>query len=219
MRSPEGSIRPPGRRVWWLLGGWLVVVCFGMAWLFAYSAEPGTEANAPRHWPADTALQPARGLPTLVLVAHPRCSCTRASVAELSRLMTRLQGQVAGYVLFVKPPGTDDDWERTDLWASAARIEGVEVVSDVDGVEAARFGAATSGQVYLYTERGELVFEGGITPTRAHEGDSVGQQRIVELVTRGATDRGQSAVYGCELHEESREQSWLAGLFDPVRGQ
>lgn len=29
--------------------------------------------------------------------------------------MTRLQGQVAGYVLFVKPPGTEDDWERTDF--------------------------------------------------------------------------------------------------------
>jgi hypothetical protein len=125
--------------------------------------------------------------------------------------MTRLQGRLAGYVLFVKPDGMEDDWERTDLWSSAALIDGVTVVGDPGGIEAAHFGAQTSGQVYLYAPDGELLFQGGITPTRSHQGDSVGRHRIIDFVTRRGADRRESDVYGCALSADA-EDFWLAGL-------
>jgi len=48
---------------------------------------------------------------------------------------------LGAYVLFLKPDGFSDDWEKSDLWQSAATIPGVTVIPDDDGNEARRFGA------------------------------------------------------------------------------
>jgi len=53
--------------------------------------------------------------------------------------MTHCQGRVHAQALFLKPAGFPDDWEKTDLWNSAARLPGVAVSSDLNGIEAARF--------------------------------------------------------------------------------
>ena len=102
------------------IGGlWLGSVALGMGLLMSYSFAAGASADAPAGWPAASKLQLAKDRPTLVLVAHPHCSCTRASIAELARLMTRLSGQLEGYMVFIKPEGLGDGWEVTDLWESA----------------------------------------------------------------------------------------------------
>ncbi len=191
---------------------WLTAVGVGNAMLYQYSFAAGLEGDAQPLWPRESAIELDRTHPTLVMVAHPHCACTRASVAELSRLMTRLSGQLSAHVVFVRPDDSPVDWEKTDLWRSASIIEGVQLISDDHGVEAARFGAQTSGQVYLYSEQGRLLFHGGITPTRAHQGDSVGQQRIISLVTQGGSDRGESAVFGCALDESQLKDFNLAWL-------
>jgi hypothetical protein len=116
--------------------------------------------------------------------------------------MARIDGLVSAHVVFVRPEGTADTWERTGLWASAARIPGVTVHADPNGRATAAFGAFTSGQVLLYSARGELLFAGGITPGRGHMGDNVGLTRIVSLVRSGAADRSASSVFGCPLFEE-----------------
>lgn len=184
---------------------WVVAVVVGNGLMYAYAFTPGRGADAPASWPRDTSLIRSSARPTLVMAAHPHCSCTRASIAELARLMARLGGQLEAQVLFVAPTGSEDDWEKTDLWQSAAIIPGVDVVRDGGGVEAARFGAHTSGQTLLYAVDGRLLFQGGITPTRSHEGDSVGRQRIISLVTEGRADRTESAVFGCALEDSEAE--------------
>ncbi len=151
------------------------------------------------------------------MVAHPHCSCTRASIAELSLLMTRLRGRLAAHVLFLKPEGAAVDWERTDLYQSAAIITGVTVHTDVGGEEVQRFGAATSGQVYLYDSQRRLVFSGGITPSRSHQGDNVGRRRIVDLVTHGSTERDTSTVYGCSLSDRDPPSPWLSWFAKAAR--
>jgi hypothetical protein len=184
---------------------WLVTIGGGMGVLYAHQARAGAAASAPATWPADGAIarDPARH--TLVMLAHPRCPCTRASIDELAIVMDRLQGRLSARVLFVKPAGAGSEWE-SGLLASAARIPGVSVIVDEGGRHAERLGARTSGQVLLYGPGGELEFAGGITPGRAHVGDNVGRQRIISLVTRAATARRSSSVYGCPLFEEQRRE-------------
>lgn len=194
---------------------WLSCVALGLAALFLYSVNAGTAGEAPRSWPTHTRVPWVDGAPQLVMVAHPRCSCTRASIAELSRLMTRLNGKLRAHVLFLRPNGKGADWERTDLYESAALITGVTVHTDVGGDEVRRFGAATSGQVYLYGTNRRLVFSGGITPSRSHQGDNVGRRRIVELVTLGETERDSSTVYGCPLSERELPSPWISWLTAP----
>src|SRR5436190_6315 len=81
-------------------------------------------------------------------------------------------------------------------------IPGVTVRADVDGEAARRFGAATSGQALLYTADGRLLFSGGITESRGHEGDNAGRSAIAALVLGAEpTKLATSPVYGCPLFE------------------
>jgi hypothetical protein len=183
-----------------------------MSLVVGHSFAAGEPARAPRHWPEGTALALHSQSPTLVVAAHPRCACTWATVAELARLMTRLNGKLRAYVLVWLPEGAGASFERSSLFDRAARIDGVTVVADRGGAETERFGARTSGQVYLYGADGALRFEGGLTPSRAHEGDSVGRRRIVELVTADHADRPTSAVFGCSFGDEGPDSFWLSSL-------
>jgi hypothetical protein len=112
--------------------------------------------------------------------------------------MTQAQGRVTAYVLFLKPEGSTDDWEKTDLWQNAASIPGVNAVVD-DGVEARRFQAETSGQIVLYDADGRLLFSGGITGSRGHSGDNAGRSAIVSLLNTGEAERAETPVFGCRL--------------------
>jgi hypothetical protein len=178
---------------------WALLVGVGMVALVRYSLGPGRSAEAPAVWPATSRLARAAGRPTLVMVAHPRCACTRASLGELAVLMTRCQGRVAATVLFVWPPGTSTAWNETDLRRSAAAIPGVAVLTDEGGREAHRFGAATSGQVLLYDAAGRLRFSGGITGGRGHSGDNAGREALQALLVEGQARRSSTPVFGCEL--------------------
>lgn len=187
------------RWTWALLAiAWVSVLSVGAGVLWRYQTTPGRRAGA-ASWPAASRIPLDRQRPTLVLVAHPRCPCTRASLAELTETLRRLRGRVATHVVFVRPIDTPQGWEQTDTWRSARGIPGATVWTDVGGVEAARFGARTSGQVLLYATDGRLLFSGGITPVRGHRGDSAGQERIVALVASGRADAATSRVFGCAL--------------------
>ncbi|HEY5927690.1 MAG TPA: hypothetical protein VIV11_38660 [Kofleriaceae bacterium] len=186
---------------------WAVVVGAGFALLYIYKARPGSSGTPAAQWPADTRLALDRTRPNLVMLAHPQCPCTRASVAELARLIARVGDRVRAHVLFVKPDGVDASWQDTDLWRSAAAIPGVTVGVDELGEEARRFGIETSGHVLLYDATGALQFRGGITSSRGHEGDSFGQRRIVALLTTQTPDRADAPVFGCNLFDSNVRRS------------
>lgn len=185
----------------WLLaaGGllWLAAIGIGLAELWHYDWQRGVAATAPLSWPEAGPVAPLAGQARLVMLAHPRCPCTRASLAELARLMAQAQGRLAADVYFVQPPGTADDFVDTDLWHTAAAIPGVRVWRDPEGRTAARFGAETSGQVVLYDAAGQRRFQGGITLARGHEGDNAGRAAVLAALDGGAA--ADTPVYGCEL--------------------
>jgi hypothetical protein len=187
---------------------WFAAVVVGLWALAQYEREPGVAADAHVHWPRDSrlALDPSR--PTLVMLAHPRCTCTRASIAELGEVIARAQERPRTYVVFIKPGSAPDDWEQSDLWRAAAGIPDVTVVRDDKGMEAQRFGAETSGQTFLYAADGHLLFTGGTTGARGHEGDNAGRATIISLLNRERTDPGRSFVFGCSLFAAGdRDQS------------
>jgi hypothetical protein len=183
---------------------WLLAVGAGMAGLWIYAQLPGAAGSAPRVWPADSSLRPEPDRATLVMLVHPHCPCTRASIHELDRLMARTQGRLAAHVLFILPQGVGDDWTQTDLWRSAAAIPEVDVAIDPDGRDSTLFGALTSGQTLLYDAAGRLLFEGGITPARGHEGDNPGADAIVSLLQGGSSGRSRAPVFGCSLKNPER---------------
>jgi hypothetical protein len=198
----SGNADGPKARAWvWVLAAfWLSAVAFGLWVVWAYDNRPGRDANAPHRWPAQSTLVPASDRPTLVFVAHPQCTCTRASIEELAEVLARaLKPQPKTYVLFLRPSVFETGWEKTDVWRRAATLPHVTVLRDNDGVEARRFGVETSGQTLLYDSRGTLIFSGGITGSRGHAGDNAGEAALVALLTRGQADQSGTSVFGCPL--------------------
>jgi hypothetical protein len=183
---------------------WLAVVGLGQRAMLNYDYIPAPPSAPPAKWPMNSKIPRRAGLPSIVLLAHPHCPCTRATIGELALLMTRVHGQANAAVVFVRPHEFSEDWEKTDLWRSAARIPGVTVLSDIDGLEAARFGAQASGQTLLYSASGDLQFSGGITASRGHSGDNLGRSAVVALVTTGESATNHTSVYGCSLHNPER---------------
>ncbi len=185
---------------------WIASVTFGMRVLFRYESTPGRVGTLPQVWPAARIERPT-DRPMLVMFAHPHCPCTAASVGELAQIMAHLEGRVAAYVVLVRPNGAGDEWEDTDLRRSAEAIPGVKVVCDLNGVEAQRFGAETSGQTQLFGADGRLLFSGGITASRGHAGDNVGANAIVALVNHQKPAWTRTLVFGCSLANRDAKEA------------
>src|SRR3954468_7732639 len=182
-----------------LIAAWCVCAGLGLARMLTFELTPAAAATAPAKWPQSAAAIRDASRPTLVLFLHPRCPCSRATLAELERLIGECDGRFALRIVFVRPAGTGDDWNRTDLYRAAEKIPLAVVFCDVDGIEAARFGAKASGQALLYAADGRLLFQGGMTASRGHEGDNAGRTALASLISGGDTNRTQTAVFGCSL--------------------
>ena len=107
---------------------------------------------------------------------------------------------IATTVAFFRPDDGPADWMATDTVASAGAIPGVTVAIDERGAEAALFGARTSGHAFLYAADGRLLYSGGLTASRGHEGDSFGTETLAALLASGSTESPATApVFGCEI--------------------
>lgn len=180
---------------------WLGLIVAIMAGLLAYSNQPGRTGLPPATWPGDSAIVRGKGLPTLIVFAHPHCPCTSATLGELELLLARCGNRVSTQVWFIKPAGVTDAWMNTDLWRKAFDIPGVGVHRDEAGREARRFQVETSGQALLYDRDGRLLFSGGITLARGHAGDNPGRSALTALLENTLSGKIKTPVFGCALFE------------------
>lgn len=178
---------------------WLAVCVAGLASLWRYKTTPAADGVPPPRWPEASAIARVSDRPTLVMLVHPRCPCSRASLSELNQVMQRA-GDATAAVVFVRPEGTSDDWVHGETWERAHEIPRTTVLVDRGGVEARRFRIASSGHTLLYGADGALLFSGGVTGARGHEGDNAGRRTL--LAALGAAGRaGGSPVFGCALEK------------------
>jgi hypothetical protein len=184
----------------WMAGG---VVGLRMLWLYATAG--GRSGDTPLHWPVSSPISRKQDTATIVVFAHPKCPCTRATIEGLAWIMARVRKNVEARVLFFLPDGYSETWVRTDLWNSAQSIPGVVVSVDQSGVEAHRFGAQTSGYTVVYDSRGQLTFKGGLTASRGHSGDSTGRNAIPSLLIHPMERTLETPVFGCPLFSEKSD--------------
>jgi hypothetical protein len=187
------------RRVRWFFGLWLLAVIGGFTALSRYSLIPGPPAMAAAHWPQDIALSNPRDRDSLVMVVHPDCPCSLASMSELAVLAANCDNQLAIRILFARPPGFAQKAESTSLWRAAEQIQDAVLVADNDGLLSRRLGATTSGQVFLYDRDQALRFSGGITDSRGHAGNNAGRLAIEAIVHGQVPVTTRTPVFGCAL--------------------
>ncbi len=184
---------------------WLCAVITGTGALLVYEYTPGTQAAPNRSWPTQSTLSRAADKPTLIMFAHPRCPCTQVALNELAHILELHPGKAQAAVLFMVPADlqTDPQWTQTSLWTAAGEMNDVTPRIDVDGAQAALFGATTSGHVFLYSPSGDLLFSGAVTASRGHAGPSIGQASIINLLNSQTPQAAQTPVYGCSLSSPS----------------
>jgi hypothetical protein len=185
---------------------WILAVGAGWTALSKYQNTPGKAPASPQEWPSVSSIHRQSDLPTLVMFLHPHCPCSRASLAQLSSIMTHAQNKMRTQVVFVKPVDVPLDWVKTDLYEKALKIPGVNVMIDEDGREAEMFHGEVSGQVMLYDASGQLVFSGGITASRGHEGDNDGQDAILSFLNNGTLVKDKTPFFGCVLENKEKRK-------------
>lgn len=195
--------RRPDVRQLLLVSLWLVTATSGFFFVLRYETSPGTLAAPPKTWPEGAFARPASGTYSLVMAVHPHCPCSRASIAELSSIMSH-SGNLHAYVLFLSPRKVASNWERTDLWASAQSIPRTTAIADKDGALLALFNCKTSGQTLLYDAAGNLKFNGGITSARGHQGDNAGRDAILAFARTGIARHAETLVFGCGLKDNCK---------------
>lgn len=177
---------------------WAATVAAAYQAIRRFESTPGTAAMAPMSWPMRSAIDRSRGEWTLVMLVHPHCSCSRASVKELEAVLEKAPRAVQPYVLVFRPREFAKGWERTDVYTAATRLRRARVIIDHDGREARLFGGFTSGQTFLYDGDGTLRFEGGITSLRGHAGLNSGRAGIIHIAN-SQSGSGTHPVFGCAI--------------------
>ncbi len=188
----------------------LVFICctgiaIGFALLYAHDSKPGLQLASPSLWPSDVEIERPMGVPTLLIFVHPQCPCTFASLAELERVVGHSGSSLETIVILNAPAEKLEEWMQTTVANRAKGISGAKIVVDGDGKLSAKFRVTVSGQCLLYSPNGQLLFQGGLTASRGHEGESLGQSVLIHLIAHPEPDAlsNQQAlevpVYGCEL--------------------
>jgi hypothetical protein len=186
---------------------WVGAIATGMAWMVRFESSPGEPARAPARWPTQAAVRQG-GAYTLVMSAHPRCPCTRASLDELAIVMAESKNRMTAHVIFFVPEDASPDWWKTDLWRKAAAIPAVTPVVDRGGTLQRVFGAETSGSVAVYDASGRLQFNGGLTAARGQRGENAGRLSLISLIETGAA-AGMTPVFGCPLRTPAATDAGL----------
>jgi hypothetical protein len=163
-----------------------------------FETTPGQAATAPARWPSKSAIARGAGEWSLVMLVHPQCSCSRASVQELQAVLEKAPAAVKTYVLVYRPPEAGKDWEKTQVVENARKLRRARVLIDQNGREADLFGGFTSGQTFVYDDRGALRFAGGITSLRGHAGLNRGRADVIDIV-RSGSGAGTHPVFGCAI--------------------
>lgn len=189
---------PLGRKIVLpLLAVWLLSIAIGLAIAIDHDTRPDATATADARWPLATQLVRASQGATLVMFVHPECPCTRASLEQFeSVLQSGGTPPLTAHIVVVGPEA-----ETSRNAALARQIKGAKLSFDADGTEAQRFGSRTSGDLLIYDASGKLVFCGGITAGRGHQGDNLAAAAAKSAAAGSATQLARMPVFGCSLRD------------------
>ena len=100
-------------------------------------------------------------------------------------------------------------WQTTFVPAGSG---GNQVGGTISPTNSVKVYALTSGSCFLYDAHGKLLFSGGITSARGHEGDNAGRDAIVKLVHGRPAPQQQTDVFGCALRGSNLSPTFCMAL-------
>ena len=184
---------------------WLAVVASGFFTLELYEKTPGPEGSSVAGWPVDSSLSREMGRPNVVAAVHPLCPCSRASLEVLADIVRQSPTPVSVRLLIFQPEEEDPSWDRHAMDRSIAAIAGAVARDDPGGVEAKRFGLATSGAVAAFDSSARKRFAGGLTARRSGPVRSAGADALTAILQGRLPGFAKAPVFGCPLRSDDAD--------------
>lgn len=145
------------------------------------------------------------------LFYHPHCPCTLATARNLERLRSAIKVPVSIHAYAFCPSAAAVQWIESETTRTLQGIEDLTVFPDYGGQKCREYGALTSGQVCVYSPAGQLVFSGGLSSGRGHEGENISTRHFIEqLNDQTKSNCIYQPVFGCHIlptssHGQSNE--------------
>lgn len=137
--------------------------------------------------------------PAVLFFAHPLCPCTKSSFSELKDVLARHPAAKAG-VVFTVPQPADSRWLDAALVRQTSAHPRMEAIIDRGGFIAKAYGAKVSGTAMIFDADGKLLYHGGLTSSRSHEGGGPGEADLDEALSGSLHGKlAEHSVFGCRL--------------------
>lgn len=137
--------------------------------------------------------------PLTLLFLHPECPCSDASIYEITQ-MQKLNSEMNFKIIISYPKNTYNKWVSSNrAKRQLLKNKSIELIDDKNNVLSDAFGASTSGVTLIFKEENNLVFAGGITPSRGHLGRTIAHEIIKEASLFSFT---KNEVYGCSINTQ-----------------
>jgi hypothetical protein len=185
-----------------LLGSFWLSAIAAFAYLATYDLTPGNKGVEPSVWPAASGIVPARNKCNAVVFLHPRCFCSLATANELAKIMSREENRLKVHVI-VRPTRRAEEASASSSTSSATtpahdaqlsiQDSNSRLIKTIDSLP---------GHVLLFGANGNLIFAGGITASRGHEGDNLGADAMLKAMCESRRSTvSTTPVFGCSLEE------------------
>lgn len=186
---------------------WIVTLVGAFYGLQAYASIQGGAGAISREGFRFIQLHHRPGTPLLIMAVHPKCPCTRASLAELADLLARARGNCDAVLVELTPTHPSRSLWRTPANLRLLGGRDVPIVSDPEGKIAASLGAVTSGHAIFVNAQGDVNFSGGLTLSRGHRGPTESQDAILSWIRGDNHAPVKNPVFGCSLEMCEAEHS------------
>lgn len=178
-------------------GTWQVYLLLSLAISFPYlfSLSAGEQVRL-KQWSEVKEIPLSFEQPNLVMFLHSNCDCSLATLEELKKIHDSHKGSFK--VNFLVAVYQQDKGPK-EFWSLLEKFPAASVILDEGGKVAARIGAKTSGVTYLIDQDKRVVFQGGLTPSRGHRGETSGQKFISQWIQDQRPVTFYEKVFGCIL--------------------
>jgi|GEM_PF-6008619 len=173
---------------------WGLAIGTGTLYAMKLDAAPGAAGQA-----KVTQIQ-TNTMPLLVLALHSQCPCSLATVDNLAELAAEMPNRLRVLAVITGPNSHD-----CPVLKALQSVPNVQVKFLSESEILTQYGARTSGQAYLYNQKGQLVFSGGLTSSRGEVNDAAGIDAI-RNVLEGKPAIKSTPVFGCALQTPGEEK-------------
>lgn len=181
------------------------VIVVGTWSLANYSTQPGAQGRCATDLHSvdltdipELDSQDLAGQTSLFIFYHPHCPCTMSTARMFSRIENSIATNPKVVAVAYCPKDESTTWIDSRITEVFRKLSAT-VIADRGAVVAQKFGVETSGHVLVYQASGRLVFDGGITPGRGHEGDCPASRNLIQKVSAHSGQLDQWPVYGCPI--------------------